>query len=246
MKKIIPLCALLISLSGAAQAGEEKPGEANPYGSFSATITAFSDYVDRGISQNNDRPGLQGSIDWKHDSGFYLGLWGSQVDFNDSHEAKAEIAPYAGYATDIGDFSIDAWVTQYFYPGAASSLDYDYWEASFALERDFEFVDLTGTFNYTPQNFGDSGDGTYVVLDASAPVLDTGLSLTGSIGHQQIDDELAYGTPDYNDWSLGAEYSWQGFDFALKYTDTDIKKSICDDGCDAMAVFTVSRTFGGE
>ena len=65
------LCAVgLMLVAGPALAGE-----------FSSTITATSDYDFRGVSQTGKDPALQLSLDYAFDSGFYAGLWGSNVDF---------------------------------------------------------------------------------------------------------------------------------------------------------------------
>ncbi|MEJ2521643.1 MAG: TorF family putative porin, partial [Gammaproteobacteria bacterium] len=49
----------------------------------SATVTATTDYVFRGITQSAEDPALQGSLDYEADSGFYVGAWASNVDFDD-------------------------------------------------------------------------------------------------------------------------------------------------------------------
>ncbi len=50
--------------------------------SISANIGAVSNYIWRGVSQTQDGPAVQGGLDYAHSSGFYLGTWASNVDWN--------------------------------------------------------------------------------------------------------------------------------------------------------------------
>ena len=63
---------------------------------ITGTVTAVSDYDFRGITQTAQDPALQGSIDYTHSSGFYLGAWGSNVDFGDCCDENVEVDVYAG------------------------------------------------------------------------------------------------------------------------------------------------------
>lgn len=227
--------------------GESKAEEAaaSPYGNFSITLTATTDYRDRGMSQTDEKPAIQGSIDWTHDSGIYAGVWASNVDFNDSYEATYELDTYVGYATEWAGFEWDFMVNGIFYPGASDALDYDLVEFSTAVGRSFDIVNTKATIIYTPDNSGDSGTGVYGKFQADAPIKETGFGVTGSVGHQYVDDKARYGVGSYSDWSLGATYAWQDIDFKLEYIDTNLSKAQCPDGCAATAVFSVSHKFGG-
>ena len=57
-----------------------------------------TDYRFRGISQNDEDFAIQGGFDYAHDSGFYAGLWASNVDFQIQtvDDASAELDIYAG------------------------------------------------------------------------------------------------------------------------------------------------------
>ena len=69
------------------------------------------------------------------------------------------------------------------------------------------------------------------------------VKLVGSVGRITIDDNAAYGTPDYYNWSMGGKYNLQGFDLLLEYVDTDVGEDSCAGLCGARAVFTVSHSF---
>lgn len=210
------------------------------YGYLSATLGAVSDYRFRGISQTDEDPALQASLDWAHGSGFYLGAWGSNVDFFD---ADVEVDLYGGYTFSHNGYDFDLGGIYYWYPGADDGLDYDFVEAKATVGRDFGFADAKIGVNYSPDYFAGSGDALYTYTNATVPVMDTGFSVLGSAGYQWIDDEAAFGAPDYADWSLGVGYQLYGFDLALKYADTNLGDSDCPDLCDATAIFSVSRTF---
>lgn len=210
------------------------------WGNLGATIGVVSDYRFRGVSYTDEHPALQGNLDWTHDSGVYLGAWASNVDFKD---ADAEVDLYGGYAFDYGAYNIDLGAIGYYYPGAADSYDYDYYEGKIAVSRSVGQVNTTGSLNYSPDYFRSSGDAVYAAFGADAPIMDTGFKVAGHAGYQWIDDETKFGAPDYADWSVGVSYDLYGFDLGLKYTDTNIADRFCRDNCDATAIFSVSRSF---
>tara|TARA_B100001989_G_scaffold253271_1_gene239450 strand:- start:7640 stop:8365 length:726 start_codon:yes stop_codon:yes gene_type:complete len=210
---------------------------------LSANIGFVTEYSFRGIAQSDEHPAVQGGFDISHDSGLYAGIWGSNVDFNDSDEANVEIDFYAGYGNAFHDINYDIGVIYYAYPGADSSLNYDFWEGSLAVGYDFEIFSASASVNYSPEYFGDSGDAQYYALNVDVP-LPHDFSLSGHVGYQEIDDNAAFGVPDYTDWSVGLGYTYAGFDLSLQYVDTDLDEpSECADGCDSRVIFGISRSF---
>lgn len=220
-------------ISAAAQAGEA--------GNFTANVAFTSDYVFRGISQSNEEPTIQGGFDWAHpDTGLYLGVWGSGVDFND---ATTEIDLYGGIGGSVDKLSWKAGGIYYYYPGADDSLNYDFAEIAVSVGYDFEVAQATVSVNYSPNYFGDSGDAWYPSLNVVVP-LPKDFSAEAHAAYQAIDDNAAFGVEDYTDWSLGLNYAYEGFNFGLKYIGTDLDEpSECADGCGDRVVFTVSRSF---
>ena len=53
------------------------------YSAVSANVSIASDYIWRGMTQT-DGIAVSGGFDYAADSGFYAGIWGSNVNFNDS------------------------------------------------------------------------------------------------------------------------------------------------------------------
>jgi uncharacterized protein (TIGR02001 family) len=210
---------------------------------ISANVGFVSEYSFRGIAQSDENIALQGGFDVAHGSGVYAGIWGSNVDFNDGDEASVEIDLYAGYSNAVGNFNYDVGVIYYAYPGADTTREYDFWEGSLAVGYDFDLFSTSASINYSPDYFNESGDAQYYSLGVDVP-LPANVTLSGHVGYQEIDDNNAFGVPDYTDWSLGLGYSARGFDFSLAYVDTDLDEpGECADGCDARVIFGISKSF---
>jgi uncharacterized protein (TIGR02001 family) len=95
------LCALFVLLeaaAGASHAQSASPSSTIPGGKFSGRIDIVSRYYLRGITTTydngtplgnvgadapeSDRPALQWGLDYVHGSGFYLGYFGSQINYS--------------------------------------------------------------------------------------------------------------------------------------------------------------------
>ena len=92
------------------------------FASVSANVTFASDYVWRGMTQS-DGPAIQGGFDYAADSGFYAGIWGSNVNFNDG--AGSELDYYFGYSTEMGGVGVDIGYLAYDYPKNETGLDFE-------------------------------------------------------------------------------------------------------------------------
>ena len=100
----------------------------------------------------------------------------------------------------------------------------------------------SATINYSPENFGDSGVAWYPKLAVDVPVPSVeNLSVSAYVAKQYIKDETTFGSPDYVEWNVAANYSLAGFDLSLAYSDTDISPSA--DGKGESVIFSVSRSF---
>lgn len=104
---------LSLTLAGSALLA---PGLASA--DLSGNIGVFSKYVLRGITNNteNDNTAVQGGFDYTHESGFYAGYWGSNLDYGSSPTATGfENDFYAGWTGKAGDFGYGVGVIQYYY-----------------------------------------------------------------------------------------------------------------------------------
>ena len=71
----------------------------------------------------SDGPAMQGGFDFEADSGFYAGIWGSNVNFNDG--AGSELDYYAGYGFSLGEVGVDLGYIAFDYPENQSGLDFE-------------------------------------------------------------------------------------------------------------------------
>ncbi len=245
-KKIIPaILAAMVITTPAVQA--ESPHE------FSANVALTTDYRFRGISQTNEDPAIQGGFDYGYAPyGFYAGVWASSLEFGlgEPDNASTEMDFYGGFAGEVlNGIGWDVGALYYYYPGrdgGPGAADFDYYEIYGSLSYDFGFASVTGGLNYSPDYFGESDTFFYYYGDVAIPLNVWGLSISGHVGRNDIDNNLAFGTPDYTDYSFGISKDISAFTFDLSYVDTDLSKSECFLGsnlCDSTAVFTVSAAF---
>jgi len=242
--RALGVAALIAGLGLGAASAQEPLVKAEEFpGEFSANVGFVSEYVFRGVSQSDDNVAIQGGFDYSlpvtDGVSFYAGIWGSNVDFA---SANIETDLYGGISGEIaGGFGWDIGVIYYAYPSSSSRLDYDYVEIKGALSYDAGAASATAAVYYSPEFFGKSGDAVYYALDVDVPV-GKYVVLSGHVGHQDIQRNAVFGLPDYTDYSIGASVNLFGFDVGLAWTDTDMKKSECDDLC-GIVVFSVSRSF---
>lgn len=100
---------------------KEKPKSAH---TFVGSVSFVSDYRFRGISKTMRRPAVQGTMDYSHVSGFYLGTFGSNVDGTTHlyNNTSMEWDFYGGFKgkllpCSLPDFSYNVGLIYYYYPG---------------------------------------------------------------------------------------------------------------------------------
>ncbi len=239
MKKVLSaVLGLAIALGPVGIAGAED--EDVTIEGFSGNVALTSDYVWRGIGQSANGAAIQGGMDWNHASGFYIGLWGSNINFEADDDASLELDIYTGYGGNFTDnFSYDVNLTAYTYPGADSDLDYHFWEVGGSLAYDFNVVALDGGIFYSPETFGKGGQTLYYKAGAGIP-LPAGFSLTGTIGYYTFDEDNDL---DYLHYDVGVAYDIAGLTLGLMYTATDIDECGDNDACDGQAVVSLGYSF---
>lgn len=215
---------------------------------ISGNVTLATDYRFRGWSQTTSDPAVQGGFDYNHDSGFYVGTWGSNVEFAGS----LELDYYAGFANDINDsIGYDVGVIYYDYPGGdLGGVDPEFWEVYGGLSGDLGPVSLSGTISYSDDYFGETGKAWYYDLGASYG-LPYDISLNAHFGYQTIDDGsikddgfFSSDEDSYKDWSIGVTKTMWDLDFDLSYIDTNLSDSDCfgNNVCDSTVVFSISKS----
>jgi uncharacterized protein (TIGR02001 family) len=210
------------------------------------TAAIVSDYDYRGITQTNESPAVQLSIDYAHDSGWYVGVWGSNVETEDEfgfktgfsdgglNTASTEVDLYTGFTGEAGALGWDAGITYYTYAGAS----------------DLNFAEIYGKFSfnivtagiYYSNAFGhkDNDEAFYFFGDVGIPA--GPLSIDLHAGYSTGDGiEQAYfgGIEDsYLDYSLGVSYTASNITLGMKWIAVDAG----DAGSDDRIVLSISTS----
>jgi uncharacterized protein (TIGR02001 family) len=248
---------------GTGNAAEEPasgPGILIPGTGITVTSTAAvsNDYLFRGISQTRNNWALQGTVDIAHESGVYVGAFITNakflgVPYNDTRQ---EVDALGGYRFSLGPVNLDIGYVGYFYPGQekpeGTQLN-SYMEVMAKATYTIDIVKLSAALAYSPNFFGRSGTGWYVEggVDVTLPFEITAF---GRLGHQWIQNNPRFGTPDYLWYGVGIQREiLLGFTAAVGWYGTNISKRDCaplvdraDSGqriCEGRVLFTVSKTF---
>jgi uncharacterized protein (TIGR02001 family) len=195
---------------------------------ISSTVTGTSDYDFRGISQSATDPAIQASVDWTHDSGFFVGAWGSNIDFsNDTVDfgEDIEVDLYTGFSQSFeSGGSWNAGFTYYAYPGAeypGTDTKLDYWEVSLgggykSFSAKFWYSDNFSNFEDIS---GTSADAWY--LEANYTI---SLPQDFAIGlHAGKSDGDYWGDFDYQDYAVSVSKALGHFNLTLKYVYPDVE-----------------------
>jgi uncharacterized protein (TIGR02001 family) len=206
-RKLAALCGAvgiaLIAISGSAAAdGYEvaAPAPADEGRKFAYTfnIGATSDYVFRGISQNDNDPTIQGGIDFTYGI-LYAGAWASGLNFDAiANDANVEIDWYGGIRPTWGPATFDFGVIYYSYPSnsygfEATALgfptpDLNYVELKAGISGTIhKDLALGATIYWSPDYFAETGnvwtfEGTAGYTFHSIGVFTP--SITGTVGYQ--------------------------------------------------------------
>lgn len=222
---VLASLALPMASNAAEAAKEEKPSYTVGY-----NVGLFSQYIFRGLTQTDSKPALQGGIDFSHDTGFYLGAWGSNISWlqDDIGEkgsgeqyykagGSLELDFYGGYRTEIAKsgVTVDVGALQYYYPGTRN---HDYAKANAtelygAIAWGWLQFKYSGVVSSDSWGFANSRGTSYTELNMTVPVGDyvpalKGLSVLAHAARQNF--KGAGNDPwDYSDYKLGVT---QAFD----------------------------------
>jgi uncharacterized protein (TIGR02001 family) len=259
-KKLLAIAvagALATPLSFAAE--EAAPAPASPL-SFNVGVT--TNYLFRGVSQTHGQPALSAGIDYAHDSGFYVGAWGSSISWVKDWLGKGstEVDLYAGYKNTFagGDWNYDLGVITYNYPGKGNAsptnlanpnttevygaIGYKWVTLKYSHATSSHFI---GWYGGPALNQNTKGS-NYLELNAAYD-LGEGWGLTGHVGSQKVKNSVttaaAYNA-NYADWKVGVTKD-AGFGvFSLEYSNTNAKGSCNSGGTAAPAAGASSYCWG--
>lgn len=239
MKKILIAAAALASVASPAWADETDPPKDL---SVTGTAALVSDYRFRGVSQTDKDMAVQGGFTVTHDSGFYVGTWGSNLSgWGTFGGANMELDLYGGYTADLGGATLDVGLTWYMYPGGLSNTDFA--EPYAKISTTTGPVNLLagvayapkqealGNYSNTANSRGQKRDNLYLWGDANMGIPDTPLKVKAHLGYSKGNPGLGPNgtslspTGEYLDWMLGAEGVVGPFTLGVSYIDTDISKA---------------------
>jgi uncharacterized protein (TIGR02001 family) len=237
MKNLIVAAVALVSATPAF-AQEAPPGPVEVAGS----AAIVSDYRFRGVSQTDKQMAVQGGVSITHESGLYVGAWGSNLaGWGTFGGANMELDLYGGYAVELNGVKLDVGLTWYMYPGGADKTDFaePYVKVSTTLGPANLLAGVAyapkqqalGNFSNTPQSRGQSEDNLYLWGDASLAVVNTPFTLKAHLGHSNGNPGLGPNgtsvapTGDYWDWALGAEAALGPLTLGVSYVDTNISRA---------------------
>lgn len=229
----VALSALSVSAPAFAQDAEAEEEEASGPITVSGGIAVVSDYRFRGVSLSDKDFAVQPFITVSHESGFYVGVWGSNVASNPGDDVEVDL--YAGFSGgDAVTYDISA--TYYVYPGVSS---FNYFEFTGKLGTTIGPATVGGQLSYVPsQDNTGNADSVYVATNAAIAIPNSPITLTGSVGYE----DGAFGN-DKVDWSLGASAEVSGFTLGLAYVDTNRRSTFAFKDSTAGVVATVSYGF---
>ncbi|WP_229726611.1 TorF family putative porin [Sphingomonas alpina] len=195
----------------------EAAAPASPF-TISANATLVSDYRFRGFSQTGENGAIQGTINLNHESGFYIGTFGSSVGF----AGHTEVDLYGGYTKTIGGITLDGGLLYYLYPKKGNA-DTDFFEP---------YINVSGTVGPVTAKVGANfawggqaalGDNSAVYLhgDLTAAIPKTPFGLAAHIGYAKSDAFPGGIDGDVIDYSIGATATYKSLTFGVTYVNTD-------------------------
>lgn len=230
MKLPIAVVGAWLAVAGAAEAAE-----------ISATATLTSDYDWRGVTQTQGDPAFQLGLNYAAESGVYMGIWGSNVDFDTpnyggGNRPATEIDAYFGYAAGDPDDGLgyDVGAIYYSYPNATVG---NFPEVYAGISKGP--FSLKGWYSW---DFFGAGETAYYADSAVTVPMASGFSFLAHLGYS-AGKFWKDGAGEYLDWSLGIGYDVGGASLSFKYVDgSDLDSDPRNLG---RFVFSISTTLGG-
>lgn len=235
---ILKLAAMTVAMSALAVSApafaQEEEAESGPI-TITGGITGVSDYRFRGVSLSDKDFAIQPTLTVKHESGFYVGVWGSNLAENAGDDIEVDL--YAGFSG--GDtVTYDIGATYYVYPGVSS---FNYVEFTGKLGTTVGPATIGGQLSYVPsQDNTGNNDNIYVATNATIALPDSPISIVGSVG---LEDGAFTGGSSKLDWSLGLTANVAGFTLGASYVDTDRQSTFAFKDSSAGVVFSLAYFF---
>ena len=224
-----------LSLPTLSFAADAAPAAATPDWTFPSSIGFVSDYIWRGQTQTWGKPAVQAGIEADHVSGFYAGIWGSNVSSHWLPNANLETDWSVGFRNAFAtDFKYDVGGTYIYYPGGDFDKVANAGYASSKLNSLELYASLgwkwftvkggympTKFYGWTVPNSGysgafpgnpnavvtDSTNGSYYFMGSASYDVMPGVNLAGEVGRQTIANSTGL---DWTWYKVGATKSFDG------------------------------------
>jgi uncharacterized protein (TIGR02001 family) len=250
-KLLVAVLGTLFAIPAFAEDAPAAAAAAPAASPVTANVGIVSDYVWRGISQTSHAPAIQGGFDYAHSSGFYAGLWGSNVSWivdtattTAGGSASLEMDTYFGFKGNASEsVSYDVGFIRYNYPGTYDSAASTGVANTYLAKADTNEAYLgigykwfTLKYSYALGQFltlPDAAGTNYIDLSAAYPIADSGFTLAAHVGKQTYKGANAAGleaittgvpgtgTPTYTDYKLAVTKDFSGYVLGLTYTNTN-------------------------
>lgn len=187
---------------------------------LSGNVALTTDYRFRGVSFSGGDVALQGGIDLAHESGLYVGTWGSTIDA-DAGFGEMELDVYGGWSGDVADgLSVDLGLLYYMYPTEDTGADTDYFEALGSVSTQLGPVGATAGIGYSWDQAALADDNLYLYTDFELGVPNTPVTVTAHLGY--TDGAFATQLDGTSfDWGVGASYAvTDNLSLGVNYVDT--------------------------
>jgi uncharacterized protein (TIGR02001 family) len=203
---------------------------------ITSTVTLTSDYDFRGLTQTDEDPALQLSLDYSNDSGWYAGAWASNVDYP-GYDGSVELDLYTGFTgeTEAG-LGWDVGFIYYAFPSSDNTATEEKIEGFPEIYGTLSQGIFSGTLWYSNDFEGTGENAFYLEGNAGIP-LPRDLTLNLHAGYSFGDYWSDVDGDKYFNYSAGLAYTLNQFDLELKYVASD------RDDADDRLIFSVSTTF---
>lgn len=246
-KSIIGLSAVsLLALATPAFAEDEAPAI-----KITGSAALVSDYRFRGFSQSGENAAVQAGITLNHESGFYVGTWGSSISF----AGNAEVDLFAGYTKAVAPgVTVDVGLLYYLYPkkGAGNT---DFFEPYVNLSGAIGPATVKVGVNYAwSQSALSDKSSIYFHAEPSIAIPGTPVSLDAHVGYAVSDAFPGGFGADHHVWdySIGGAVAYKNLSFGVHYVDTDEQRyrsaplagtGAEDVGADGAVIFSLTASF---
>ena len=236
---ILKLASMSVAISAIAMSAPAFAQEADKEAAGPVTLTGgvavVSDYRFRGVSLSDKDFAVQPYLTVKHESGLYVGAWGSNLSENAGDDVEVDL--YAGFAGGE-DMTYDIGATYYLYPGVSGL---NYVEFTGKLGSTYGPATVGVQLSYVPsQDNTGNDDNIYFGTNATIALPNSPISIVGSMG---IEDGWFTAGSEKVDWSLGLTAAVSGFTLGVSYVDANRRTIFAPEDSSGGVVFSVSYGF---